>query len=254
MFVLLGAIGQFAAGFLPDMLGWEQTIVSRSAQTNTLLIPGGFAFVIWLPLFIGAVGFGCYCFSRQARRDPEFIRVASIAGLAYWANTVRSLYEPAVGPGWISFALLLAILIPLLVASLRAAERRRASRGWHSVALLPVYGQAGWISVATAAGLTQTAAFTNFDPLSLGALSAAVVTLVAFLPFLLIFSWRLRSLAYAGAAGWGLFWIYAINEARGLGGLSMLALTGAGALLAAAAFSKFAKRQPSPPMMRRAED
>lgn len=52
-FVLAGAIGQCVAGFLPDILGWAQTIETRADATGNPLIPFGAAFLIWLPLFAG---------------------------------------------------------------------------------------------------------------------------------------------------------------------------------------------------------
>ncbi|MEM9316603.1 MAG: hypothetical protein AAGA95_18480 [Pseudomonadota bacterium] len=224
--VLLGAIGQLAAGFAPDLLGWSQTISTRSAETNALLIPGGGAFLIWLPLFAGAIAFAIYGLLPRQLDDAAFRAIALPAGIAYWANTIRSLYEPLYGPNWVSFLLLLAILVPLLVASMRAMYSTPGSLS-RRLSLTPVFGQAGWISVATAAGFTQTAMFENVNPAGLDRLSLAIATLAVSLPVLLTLAWRLRSHTYALAAAWGLAWVAIVNFNRDLASLAVLALIGA---------------------------
>lgn len=215
--VVLGAVGQVLAGFAPDILGWTDTIATRSTQYNVLLIPGGWAFLIWLPLFVGAIAFSIFGLLRAQRSNLVYRRVAILAGCAYWINTLRSLYEPWYGPNWVSFLLLLGILIPLLVASMVAVQARG------KLAYIPVYAQAGWIAVATAAGFNQTLKFEGVSLLAFHPLTLAIATLLAATPILATVSARLGSVAFTGAAAWGLAWIGVVNQQRELYALSSLA-------------------------------
>lgn len=207
--VLVGAIGQFAAGFLPDLLEWEQTIASRSDVFNTALIPSGWAFLIWPPLFLGMIGFAIYHAMPSQISVPLMRRVGWWVALATIANAVRSLYEPVFGPNWISFALLELIWLPLIIAALDIVKSRPHS--WErQLGFWPVIGQGGWITVASAAGFSQTALFTSFSPyIQLGELNSSLVILTVWLPIALAIVWRLKSSAYVFAVCWGLYWVSA---------------------------------------------
>lgn len=156
--LLSGAIGQTFSGFLPDALGWEVSIASRSAEFNTLLIPSGWAFLIWLPLFFGNIAFAIYHAFPKQLTDPLMRAVGWLAAAAFWANAVRSLYQPLAGPDWISFVMLEAILAPLLIAAVIIARAGATGLG-RKVALAFVVAQAGWISVASPAGFSQMALY-----------------------------------------------------------------------------------------------
>ena len=212
--LIAGAVGQFAAGFAPDLLGWEQTIASRSAESRTSLIPGGGAFVIWLPLFFGAIAFAIFHALPKQLVDPDIARIGWLAATAYWMNAIRSLYEPLVGPGWVSLAMLFGILLPLLAASLLLRNGRPFTQAqfW---ALAPVLGQAGWISIACAAGVTQTLKFTGTSPAGLGGEAIALATLATWAVLIAPLLVAIRSWIYVGAVVWGLLWIAATNLARG---------------------------------------
>lgn len=212
--LITGAFGQFAAGFAPDLLGWEQTIASRSAESRTALIPGGGAFVIWLPLFVGAIAFAIFHALPKQIVDPDIAKIGGFAATAFWMNTIRSLYEPAFGPGWVSLAMLFGILLPLLAASLVIRNGRPLTRA-QSWALAPVLGQAGWISIACAAGVTQTLEFTGTSPPGLGGDAIALATLAIWAVLIAPALVAIRSWVYVGAVVWGLLWIAATNFARG---------------------------------------
>ncbi|MEM9618393.1 MAG: hypothetical protein AAF936_10570 [Pseudomonadota bacterium] len=213
MLLLVFAIGQLAAGFLPDALGWDVSIASRSAEFNTALIPAGYAFVIWLPLFFGNIAFAVFHALPGQIQNPLYRRVGWFAAAAFAANTFRSLYEPINGPDWISFLLLVAILLPLLAA---AVTITRSPAKPPLLATFPIYGQAGWITVATAAGFSQMALFEGWNPFDLTATIAAFGVVAAWTPLAITAAWAVRSFLFAAAMSWGLFWIGMANvDTRG---------------------------------------
>lgn len=233
--LLIFATGQLLAGFLPDMLGWDVSIASRSAEYNTVLIPAGFAFVIWLPLFFGNIALAVFHALPKQLNDPLFRRIGWLATAAFAANTFRSLYEPLNGPNWISFLLLIAILAPLVVAAILVA---RTSRRSATFALAPVIGQAGWITVASAAGFSQMALFEGWNPFELTELMAAFGVIVVWTPLALTAVWMVRAIVYAAAISWGLFWIGVGNIRAEDGYLTETAWVIAAVMIVTAAVSK----------------
>ncbi|MEL6688323.1 MAG: hypothetical protein AAFP97_11980 [Pseudomonadota bacterium] len=223
-FLLTGAFGQFLAGFLPRSLGWGQTISTRASETEVFLIPGGAAFVIWLVLFFGVIGYAVSVLRPSNLRRPSLRPIMAWAGVAFWANAVRSLYQPLFGPDWISLLLFILILIPLLLASRLIVSEgfsRRSDRLRH----LPVLAQAGWISAALGAAITQAAAFEAWNPLGLSMSGSALLTLLILTPLLLAIIWRLGSVAYLSALLWGLAWVVAVNFMRGAEDVAYAAIT-----------------------------
>ena len=68
--VIAGAISQVLAGLVPDLLGWEHTIASRSDSIDNPLTPAGYAFAIWAVLFLGSFAFAVYHALPAQRSDP----------------------------------------------------------------------------------------------------------------------------------------------------------------------------------------
>ncbi|MEO0694791.1 MAG: hypothetical protein AAFY84_01705 [Pseudomonadota bacterium] len=230
LLLLTGAVGQFTAGFAPDLLGWEQTISTRSFESRTLLIPGGGAFIIWLPLFFGNIAFAVFAALPSQLREKRMATIGWLAATAFWINTVRSLYEPIHGPGSVSLLLLFGILIPLTFAAIEIRSRGTWStlQTW---AFLPVLGQSGWISIASAAGVSQTALFTGFNPAGLGAEASALLVLSIWTILAIPVIWRVRALAYSGGAAWGLFWIGATNLSNKVEGIAWTAFVASAGVL-----------------------
>ncbi|MEL6920876.1 MAG: hypothetical protein AAFO77_07590 [Pseudomonadota bacterium] len=111
--------------------------------------------------------------------------------------------------------LLVGIMVPLLFAAINIRSRDAWSRA-QSWAFLPVLGQAGWISIACATGVSQTALFTGFNPAGLEAQASALLVLAVWIIIATPVIWRISAFAYGGAATWGLFRIGATNLSNGV--------------------------------------
>ncbi|MEO1015605.1 MAG: hypothetical protein AAFX08_10505 [Pseudomonadota bacterium] len=228
--LLSGAVAQAAFAFYPELFGIEESIGGRSDASRTFLIPAGFAFVIWGPLFLGSLAFALYAFTPAAMRDPLTARVGWLAALSYWGNAAWALYTPARGPDWISFALLELILLPLLIAII-LVRREGPISFWRGLSFAPVFGLGGWLTIASAAGVSLSANFTGFNPMGLGALPSAFLVLGGWTLLAAPLVWIARSLTYAGPIVWGLFFIHVANLGRGEAMIAQAALALAGAFV-----------------------
>ncbi|MEO1044547.1 MAG: hypothetical protein AAFX04_03820 [Pseudomonadota bacterium] len=236
--LIIGAVGQMLFAFFPELAGLGETITSRSRASDTVLIPAGYAFVIWLPLYFGSIAFAVYHGLSRNLADPMLQRIGWYVTASYWANLVWAILTPALGPGWLSFILLELILLPLLFAiyHLRSAAALSRARQW---ALAPVYGLAGWLTVASPAGLSVAI---NFEQPNIWMQSAMTLALVilGIWAVLAVFATRFsRSWVYAGAVCWGLLAVALVNVAREEDILAVIAFT----LFALIAISAYTSRR-----------
>ncbi len=212
--LITGAICQALFAFFPELLGIDQTISRRSNENQTLLVPAGLAFVIWLPLYGGSLAFAIYHAFPAQLRDPLVRQVGWLAVASYWANAIWAVVTPLIGPGWISFLILEAILLPVLIAIL--IIRRAAPRGWgKNLAFAPIFGLAGWLTIASPVGFSLAALVAGLNPLDLDPATASLGVLAVWLLPAAIMTWAARSLVYGGAIIWGLYFVSVINQARG---------------------------------------
>jgi len=208
-----GAIAQIVVSFFPQLFGIDATIGGRSAASNTPLVPAGIAFAIWAPLFLGSLLFAIAHALPALLRQRLVGRVGWLAAGAFWGNAVWAGYTPARGPDWISFALLEFILICLLAAIAQINRKRLFGAEW-GVLFAPLFALAGWLTIASAAGLSVTANFTGFNPAGLEATQAALLVLgIWLLPAIGLVIW-VRSLTYTVPILWGLCYIVVANLAR----------------------------------------
>ena len=235
--VLVGAVSQMVLGYLPDLLGWENSIAQRSAEARTPLVPAGWAFAIWAPLFLGSIAFAVYHALPSQLRDPLMRKIGWLVAAAFAGNSAWSLYTPINGLDWTGFILLEMILVSLLLAVLVIRRAGRLSVG-RTVALAPIYGLAGWISIASPVAISQVAAFTGWNPLGLSAATSAYLTLAVGAALAFGFSLVARSWVYTGAIAWGLFGVFMINRPQGMDALAYTALALAALVLVAAFIGK----------------
>ncbi|MEM9170213.1 MAG: hypothetical protein AAGC56_11230 [Pseudomonadota bacterium] len=226
-----GAICQVWFSAQPEFFGISSTIGARSDADRTFLIPAGVAFAIWGPLFLGSFLFAIYHAFVSMRVDLV-ARVGWYAAFAFWGNALWALYTPAFGPGWASFFLLLAIAAPLY-AAIVAVRRAGAQPLARNIALSPIFALAGWLTVATPAGLSLAAKFTGFNPLGLNAIAASLLVLVPWTLLVATLAYRIRSVVYSIPILWGLYFVYVANRARDVEILWMAAAVAA-ALIAIA--------------------
>ncbi len=241
--VVTAALAQVTFAFAPDLLGFERTIGERSREFQTLLVPAGYVFVIWLALYGGSIGFAVFHALPAQLSDPLFRPVGWLAFLSFLANAAWAVHQPLFGPGWVSFGLILAIVAPLFVAIgvIRRAGPQSIAR---NVALASLFGLAGWITVASPVAFSLALRLSGLEPAFLSGAELALAILIVWALIAGFLVWRARSLVFTAAIVWGLSGVSVINNARGQDLLSTAAIAVGILLLVVAALSKRQKRMP----------
>ncbi|MGF1457313.1 MAG: hypothetical protein ACFB6R_18285 [Alphaproteobacteria bacterium] len=236
--VVAGAVAQVTFAFAPDLLGFERSIGGLSQEFQTLLVPAGFVFAIWLPLYGGSIAFAVFHALPAQLRDPLFRSVGWLAALSFLANAAWAIHQPLFGPGWVSFALILAIVAPLLVA-IGVVRRAGRLRFWRNLALAPLFGLAGWITLASPVAFSLALRLSGLEPDRVSEMTLALTILAVWALIAGLLIWRARSIVFTAAILWGLAGVAVINEARGVDLLSMAAVLSGGLLLVLALGAKF---------------
>lgn len=202
--VLVLAIGQAAAAYLPDFRKWEHTITSRSKNLDTPVVPFGPFFAIWLVIFASCLGFAVWHALPGNLNDPFLRQVGWLAAALFAGNTAWEAYVPRKGFAWPSFYLIvveLVLALALLVVIQPYVVGLKGVAFWLGAA--PLYFFAGWVSVATFVSLSSTLILTNstFNPRS--ARGSAIMIVAAGILVAVVAIWT-GSAVYAASALWGL--------------------------------------------------
>jgi hypothetical protein len=150
---VLGALFQIGAGFaVADGVG------RVSDQNSTLVVPAGYAFSIWGPIFLLSVAYAVYQALPQERTNPLLRRVGWLAAAAYLGNGAWELLFPA--ERYVLAQVLLVGIALCAVAALlgisRHARERGLSRAERWLVTLPVGLLAGWVTAAASVGFATT--------------------------------------------------------------------------------------------------
>jgi hypothetical protein len=224
--VLLAAAFQLAANFAPGLFGVERSVGEAVEPFRTALVPAGWAFAIWGILFLLLSVFAVVHLIR--REDPAWARAGWLILPALLGNGLFGIVQPALGPGWESFAILQTVLVFALAATL-VSRRITPSSLADGAALISLPALAGWVTVASAAGLSIL-----LRAEGLAAQTDLLPDLVILVGFTAIVPFVVRWLAawgYVLPILWGLFGI-AMAGRLPLPALAVLALSAALILLA----------------------
>ena len=238
--VLIAAGGQALMACWPDLRGWPQTIATRSVALDTPIVPPGWAFAVWGPIFLSSAAFAVYHALPSSRNDPFLAQVGWGAALLFSLNVLWAALVPRRGLDWTSVAVIVAELaVALTLLGWTVGAGLEGARYW--LVGFPLQLFAGWVSVAAVVNLSSTmrrARPSNPrlpDPgtlrvsLALLAVAAAPCTVIALAS---------GSMAYAVAAGWGLAALSAKSTSPRpirAGGAVAAAFVLAGAVLTSAA-------------------
>jgi hypothetical protein len=206
---LLLALLQPPAGALAPVLGIGRPIAAVAAESQTPVVPAGYAFLIWTPIFALALAYAVWQALPARREDPLLRRLGWWIAAAFAGNVLWMLAAQLIGRnGWHLLALILLALAPALVAFLRERRGRRApgepTGPWRRWLLRPLLGlQAGWVTAAAFANLSGAARAEGVAWFGLGETAAAVLlVLVAGLCAAAILWLSRGSPWYAAAAAW----------------------------------------------------
>lgn len=210
--VLSGAVAQVAFGALPFILGWENTVGSRSNELVSLLTPASYAFSIWSVIFAGCGLFALYHLARPSH--PSLRRIGWFAALVFWGNALWEIWVPFYGFDIFAMGLILVIWA-IMVSGLSSAVRDREAGLADRVIRAPLFLLGGWLNAAAFVSLLITANAVSFPWVGSGAAEPALVILAIAVIAALDVIWRTRSLSYGAAISWGLYAIHIGNTQRG---------------------------------------
>lgn len=235
--LVLGVLAMIAGANLPSF-GVGRTIAEQSADSDTLLVPWGPSFSIWVPIFAGLLAFAIIQ-ARPANRS-RFVRAGWALVVASWATAAwgaaASLLDGDLSR-WTT-ALLFVPIVAGAVAAVRALGRARSGLsaverwlGWAPVSLY-----AGWVSLAAFLNWAQVGTYTSLG-LGLPEPWIALLCLALALAFIV---WTLHTTRgnapYAFSALWGLAFLayarLAVDDLNAVVGAA--AIAGCGVVLGSA--------------------
>lgn len=200
---------------------------AMSDQYPTLLVAAGPAFAIWGLIFLLDVIFGIWQATGARREDDTLSAVAPFASAGF---ALTALWMPLFSMGRFMACLLVIFvaLACLLRCALLLSRDPTPRKGQWLWAWTPLSLHAGWLSLAAFLNLAQAivafgwASTTHMLPWSL-----ALFALVALV--LLAANHLMRgNVDYAGAALWGLAWVYVKQSGWDLPGADVAAWTALG--------------------------
>lgn len=195
---LLGSVGQILGAFAPELFGLTESISSRAGRSASPLIPAGYAFAIWLVIFLGCAVYALVQILPRYRTDARFRAVGWCLALATLANTVWEVFVPLAGNQVVTAVLLFVILAPLVAMML--AIRRLGS----ALVFLPLTIFAGWVSIAATVSLSLALEGAGLVPPAPASLWVWLGVLVTGGLGVLWLAARTGSFGYGFAVIWGL--------------------------------------------------
>lgn len=140
--VLLAALGFAVSPMLSNGFGGYRPDQFPIPQTDPPIQPAGWAFSIWGLIFawlVAGSGFGAW--KRAADPDWQPMRPALLVSLGLGAFWIETAHRTPIG----ATVLIVAMLVPALIAFLRAGQRDAV---WQ---VRPIALYAGWLTAATGA-------------------------------------------------------------------------------------------------------
>lgn len=209
--VLTTATAQMGLAYLPDMRKSKHTITSRAEDLESAIVPIGWAFAIWGPIFITCLVFAIWQFLPANLEHPFARQIGWMAIAVFLACSIWEVIVPKKGYVWVSLLLSVLELIWLSAISISLAWGRWAlSPVEYWIVAIPFMLFAGWVTVAVFVNLAlilkakgfQVGRSVSFVLLILVGLAAAVGTALS------------DSWIYSIAVAWGLIGIVAANILR----------------------------------------
>ncbi len=239
---LIGSILQISLGYLGIALGLD--IAAVAEENRSTIDVSGYAFVIWLPIFLLTIAYAVYQVLPSRRTDPLLRRIGWFTAGAFLATATWQVVFPN------RQVLLAAVVIFLIWVCLAfaftrmvGALRTGATTSERWLVALPIGLMFGWLTAANVVALAGTLISFGFAAQGPGATvggaalllfgGAVAGTVVAWARSGPVQAWA----AYLGAVIWALVGI-AVEQAQETPLTAATAVVVAVALIGVAAFSR----------------
>lgn len=226
------AAAQIASAFILFREGFETASGPYPKTEPSPIVPAGYAFIIWTPIFLGSLAYAVIQALPQYQTAALFREIGWLTAIAFLACLLWNL-AAKFGPVMATVPLILLMFISLIAAAAIAASSQNALSGtvyWLGVAPLMLY--AGWLTVAVFANAAEVLPEYGFQPLQSGETAWTLALLGGASCVAALGLWLTGgNIVYAGAILWALVAIAVVNFGRGPEGLPILI----GAVIAAIA-------------------
>jgi hypothetical protein len=175
-----------------------------SDRFHVLFVPAGYVFAIWGVIYIGLIAFGIYQALPSQRENPLQRRIAPWFALSCLANIAwlflwHYLQFPLT---LVAMLVLLAVLIAIYLELGVGQRPAKQTETW--LVRVPFSVYLGWISVATAANITELLDYLKWRGFGLSPQAWLVVVLAAVLAIAALMSLRHRDVAFVLVILWAL--------------------------------------------------
>lgn len=214
--VLLAAVQQMVVPFFVNPFRDRAPLVRDSVPSQ--LEPAGYAFSIWGPIYLLAVGYGIWQLTAAGRADAATARIAPLAIMLYLGSSLW-LAAAKYGPIWATMPILAVMAACASAALLIAlAGGERSGLSWSAVTL-PFALYAGWTVCATFVNIAEVAPAHGFARLGLSVAAYAMLSIAVLTVIAVVLLWVTGAeLAFAATILWALIAIGVAGVQRGADG------------------------------------
>lgn len=201
-FAVAQAVSGFVVGSVLDELV-DNGINAVSDSYTTQIIPAGYAFVVWAPIYLGLIAFGVYQFARSRRDDPVIAPLRAPLLAAMVLNTVWVPFA-SLDIQWAAMLILFATTASLAVMFVRLKDNIRSlgRRDWWFIAF-PTVLFFGWATVASVVSVALFLIAAGWDGLGIAdAVWSALALSAATAVVLFVVSISQGNRVYGGVAMW----------------------------------------------------
>lgn len=189
--------GLTTAGYLgPNPIG-ESSDLSRS-----LIVPSGYAFAIWAPIYLFLLVFPFYQWIKHPIADSERNALRKWYGVNVIANglwLVCASYDLVLATVIIIVFMLFTLYrINVLIVALK--ERSSGINFWTEA--VGFYAYFGWITIATVLNITGAFQYYGFDGMGISDISWALLILTVTAVIAAVVAWTFKNITYALVVLW----------------------------------------------------
>ncbi len=232
---LVLAPAMWISSSLPQIFDIGRSISEQSDYNDTLLVPFGFAFSIWFPIFVGCIAYGIIQALPKNRERAIFqhigwLTAGSFAMITLWGYMAS--FVPLAISAWGTAIVFIPAVLLICAAVVRLSRRKgELSKGENYAIYVPLSLLAGWCSIAVFLNWAQLGVH---GPIGFGMSETliCVLTLAAALGYIALMIHKTRgNRAYTFAPVWGLAFLVIARLSADDHNLTIAIAAGLGALV-----------------------